>query len=120
MRCSSESYCTVFMSDYHTHQLAQLAVHAYLVASNTVLESKRRAKCIEFLHTLNPQIIELNYEGHIFYMPTAIYNVLSIIRDRSTALAYAELLRFYPELANDEWPQEAIESNLFKLDKPVT
>lgn len=107
-----------FMTDYHNNKLATLAVQAYFVSTNVKLDRKRRADCIEFLHELTPQSVELNFEGHKFSIPLVIFNVVGIIRAKSVKAAHDELIRFLPELKNTDWVWGAINSDLFKIDKP--
>lgn len=108
----------LIMSQPHKDKLAHLAVHAYLVSTNPLLDRQRRADCIEFLHELSPNVIELNYEGNKFTMPLVIFNVLGIIRSKSELVAYSEWLNFFPEFGSKPWALDAMKSELFKLDNP--
>ena len=100
--------------DPYKQKLVFLSTKAYLQACNTKLKMADRITCIHFLQKLAPHYVTLNYEGNKFMMHLSVYNVICIIKEhKGWAVAWAEILRFYPIFKQYDFLLDAIRSEMF-------
>ena len=103
------------MNDYYLSVVWKMTKDAYLVSSNINRSTEDRLSCIKFLFKLNKRKMALNYEGNKFEIYYTVYIIVALIKKKEGALvAYSNLTRFYPELAQP-YIFDALNSQMFDL-----
>jgi len=104
------------MEERHYTTVYRLLVKAYITAANINSNIQDRMTCIKYLATMELCKVDLMYEGFALKIHPVIYKLICLIKSKyNTDVALKELTKFYPELKENDWIFDAVNSSLFDL-----